>query len=81
MGENVSALFFVPNKVQNNLSSFFNTDNAGVQADIVIIGITPGAAGVMLVIKLATFIFFLKSGNRGLFRFTVQTDNSVCTKI
>ena len=57
----------------------FFTQSAGTEADIIVLCLTPGAAGIVLIVDLTALILLLKTGLRALFRLAVQTDDAVGT--
>ena len=50
---------------------------ARVQADVIILGLTPGAAGVVLIVDAAALILLVQTRLRALVGLTVQTDDAV----
>ena len=60
--EGVVILFAVFHRVQNDVGTLFDSQRAGIQADVIILGQSPGASGVVLVIQAAAFV---PGGNPG----------------
>ena len=67
------------NNADKNITALLNSQNSGVQADVVVLRLAPGTAGIVLIIYPAALILLLESCFRALFRFTVETDNALCT--
>ena len=65
------------NNTNNDIRALLDTQNTGVKADIVILSLAPGAAGVVLIIHPAALILFSQTGLRGLLRFAVKTDDAL----
>ena len=74
------SLFGCVNEIDNDLCRFFNTDCSGIEADVKVGCVAPGAAGVVLIIELAALILFGKPHFRTLFGFAVETNDAVGTK-
>ena len=69
-------LFRLVYQGHNDIGAGFNTDGTAVQADIIILGQTPGSACVVLIIDTTALILFLQTGLRRLFGLAVKADNS-----
>ena len=60
----------------HDVSALLNAQNTGIQADIVVLCLTPGAAGVVLIIDTAALILFCKTGFGALLRLTIALNNA-----
>ena len=62
----------------DNINALLNSQDTGIQANIIVLSLAPVAAGIVLIIHTTALILFLKSRLRALVRLTVTADNSVC---
>ena len=65
------------NDADQNIPALLNAENAGVQTDVIVLCLTPGTAGVVMVVHTAALVLFCKAGFGTLFRFTVKSHNAV----
>ena len=47
-----------------DIPTLLKAENTGIQTDIVVLSLAPGAAGVVLIIDPAAFILFIQTGFR-----------------
>ena len=71
------SLFGILDNLDYNIGTLFNTQNAGIQADVVILGLAPGAAGIVLIVYTAALILFCQTLLGCLFGFTVETNDTL----
>ena len=67
--------------IYNDICAGIYAQGAAVEAEIVVLRLTPGPAGVVLVIYAAALILFLQSCLRTFLGFAVKPDDPVCTEI
>jgi len=65
--------------IDNDFSAVIDTQNAGIQAKVIILCLAPGPTGIVMVVYTAALVFFLKSGLGALLGFTVQANNAFCS--
>mgnify|MGYP003289455657 CR=1 FL=1 len=65
----------------DDVHALINTQNTGIQADIIVLCLAPGTAGVVLIVHTAALILFLQTGFGTLFGLTVQTHDTVGTEL
>ena len=57
------ALFLgVFHDLADDVSTLVDAQNTGVQRNVVVLGLAPGTAGVVLVVDAAALIFFVQTG-------------------
>ena len=64
----------------DDICASFDADNTAVKADIIVPGVTPDTARVVVVVDFAALVFLVQTGNRTLFRLAVQLHNALCTE-
>ena len=55
----------------DNVCTEINTQFSGIQAQVIVLGLTPGPAGVVLIVDPAALIFLVQTGLRALVGFAV----------
>ena len=81
MQQGFCCLFGVLYYIQENVDAALHTQCAGAEANIVILCLTPGAAGIMLIVNFTALILFVQTGLGTLFRLTVKANDSVSTEL
>ena len=70
-------LFGIQVGVDHDFSAVVLAQNAGIQAEVVVLGHTPGAAGVVLIVHTAALVLFGQTLLGALLGFAVQSDDPV----
>ena len=65
--------------IHHNVGALFNTQNTGVQADVIVLCLTPGAAGIVLIVDPAALILLGKALFGSLLGVTVKANNTLRT--
>ena len=60
----------------HDIGALFDTQNTGIQTNIIVLRLAPCAACVMLVIDTAALILFCKTGFGALLRLTIALNNA-----
>ena len=63
-------LFGIFHGADDDIDALVNAENAGIQADTVILGLTPGAAGVVLIVDAAALILLVQTRLRACLLYT-----------
>ena len=61
----------------DNVHALLDAQGAGVQADVVVLSLAPGPAGVVLVVDPAAFVLFKQAGFRALVGLAVAVDDAI----
>ena len=72
-----SLLLGVLHDLADDICALFNTQNTGIQADVIVLGLAPGTAGVVLVVDAAALILFVQTLLGRLVRFAVAADDAL----
>ena len=70
-------LFGIFHGADDDIDTLVNAEDAGIQADVIILGLTPSAAGVVLIVHAAALILLVQTRLRALVGLAVQTDDAV----
>ena len=73
-------LFGIFHNTADNLCTLVNTQDTGIETQIVVLGLTPGTAGIVLIVHTAALVLFVQTGLRALVGFAVAADNTLRTE-
>ena len=76
--KSISLLLGIFHNTNHDVLALVNAQNTGVQTNVIVLCLTPGPSGIVLLIHPAALIHFGKTCLGALLGFTVEPHNALC---